>query len=533
MSTRIILVAVMALHLTAGTCQDQGNPLLSSPYRSIRTHLENLQPESYNDSLAALPFLTNAGDLERAQEAAIKLKQILDGQGIYIDVSLVPRQANYYDSLNEGHIYQLADQYPEIRLTRRGVDWVFSKNAIQAIDDRYNEVFRYGTDRLLELMPRMGTKKYLGLYLYQYLGILLLALLSTIIHKVLSSLVGKFLLSTLKKTGYGSFANRVLRPVAQPLSLLVVLFLLSVFLPVLQLPPSMTRYLVLGLKALLPLFGTIVFYRLVNVLVIYMERLASKTESTLDDQLIPLLRKTLKTFVILVGTLFVLDGLEINIIPLLTGLSIGGLAFALAAQDTIKNFFGSLMIFIDKPFQIGDWITSGNIDGNVEEVGFRSSRIRTFRNSLMYVPNGKLADSMIDNHGARVYRRFYTQIAVQYDTPASLIEVFVEGLKKIVDEHPNTRKDYYNIYLNDMAASSLNIMFYIFFKVPDWPGELRARHEVLLEVVKLAEHLGVNFAFPTQTLHVETLPGQLPLSATYMDRNAAKLKLDEYFDSSK
>ncbi|MEM9325504.1 MAG: mechanosensitive ion channel family protein [Bacteroidota bacterium] len=533
MPSRLLFLLALTFLVLPIDAQQGANPLLSSPAQSLKTHLENLQPESYNDSLAAVPFITHSENQRDAVASAVKLKQILDGEGIYIDLTEVPRQGDHYDSLAKDYSYQLTSRFPEVVLRRRRGNWVYSPAAIEAIDRYYGEVFKYGTDRLLEVLPRAGSKKYLGLYLYQYIGLFLLALVGAVIHKILSFVLGRFLLSTLKKTGYGTFASRVLRPVAQPLSLFLVFFLLSVFIPVLQLPPSMTRYIVLGMRALLPLFGTILFYRLVNVLTIYLEGLAEKTESTLDDQLIPLLRKTLKTFIILIGTLFILDGLEINIIPLLTGLSIGGLAFALAAQDTIKNFFGSLMIFIDKPFQIGDWITSGDIDGSVEEVGFRSSRIRTFRNSLMYVPNGNLADSMIDNHGARVYRRFYTQLGVQYDTPAALIEVFVEGLKQIVENHPDTRKDYYNVYFNDMAASSLNIMFYIFFKVPDWPAELKARHEVLLEIIKLAEHLGVNFAFPTQTLHVETMPGQLPLSATYVDREGAKQKLHEYFHKGK
>jgi MscS family membrane protein len=252
---------------------------------------------------------------------------------------------------------------------------------------------------------------------------------------------------------------------------------------------------------------TVIFFKLVDVLAAYFHKLATKTESTLDDQLVPLLRKTFKAFVILVGTLFILrDGLNLDIIPFLTGLSIGGLAIALAAQDTIKNFFGSVMIFIDKPFQVGDWITSGEIDGTVEEVGFRSSRIRTFRNSLMYVPNGKIADAILDNHGLRQYRRFYTTLTITYDTPPELIEEFVKGLQEIVLAHPKTRKDAFNIYFNNLSPYSQDIMFYIFFEVPTWPEELAARHEILIQIVKLANSLRVKFAFPTQTLHMDGFP---------------------------
>ena len=145
------------------------------------------------------------------------------------------------------------------------------------------------------------------------------------------------------------------------------------------------------------------------------------------------------------------------------------------------------------------------------------------------MPNGKLADNTIDNHGLRKYRRFYTQITITYDTPPELIELFVKGLREIVENHPNTWKENYHVYFNDMAASSLNIMFYIFFGVPSWGQELQARHEVLMSIVKLAKELGINFAFPTQTLHVENLPGAPSLSPNYGSADEAAMKLDSFF----
>lgn len=509
----------------------QTNKYLNTPYQSVRTHLFYLQPETYNDSLSALPFLQYAENEEEAQWSALKLKQILDGEGIYIDLEAVPKTPNYFDSLAEKQQYALARKYPDIYLVRQSGEWIYPKSSIETINRVHKKVFRFGTDKIISLFPQKGNNLFFGLYVFQYAGILILALFSTILHKILTYLFRRLIFKTLKNSGYGSFATKILQPVAQPLSLFFVFLLLSILIPVLLLPPIMAKYVILVFKALVPLFGTITIYRLINVFALYTERLARKTDGTLDDQLIPLMRKTLKTFVIAIGTLFILDNLEINVIPVLTGLSIGGLAFALAAQDTIKNFFGSVMIFVDKPFQIGDWITTGEVDGNVEEVGFRSSRVRTFRNSITYIPNGKLADSIIDNHGLRQYKRFYTDIAVQYDTPTHLIELFVEGLRKIVEEHPVTRKDYYNVFLNEMSASSLDIMFYIFFETPTWPDELKARHEVLMEIVKLAEHLGVKFAFPSQTLHVETMPDQH--QGSYLDQTNARLKLEEYFHNQK
>ncbi len=504
---------------------------LSSPHNTVRTHLQNLQPESFNDSLAAQAFNPNARGLEEAGESAIKLKRVLDGQGLYIYMDEIPKAENYYDSISRKNKYILTEKYPEIFLLKNeNGNWYYSDSSMEEINALYEETFRLGTGNLLNLLPRLGTQKILGLHMYQYIAILILAFISALIYRVFAFFTERVIRKLLDSSGFkGDTSQKYLWLIARPSSVFFIVLLLILFIPTLQLPPEYAQHVITALRIMLPLFGTIILYRMVNLLAIYLSKAAHKTESTLDDQLVPLLRKTMKTFVVIIGTLFILENLNIPILPLLTGLSIGGLAFALAAQDTIKNFFGSIMIFVDKPFQVGDWITTAELDGTVEEVGFRSSRIRTFRNSLIYVPNGKLADNTIDNNGLRKYRRLYTQIAINYDTPAELIETFVGGLKQIVEHHPNTRKDNYHVYFNDMATSSLNIMFYIFFEVPTWGDELKARHEVLISIVKLAKELGVNFAFPTQTLHVENLPGQPSLSPSYISPKEAKVRLKEFF----
>jgi MscS family membrane protein len=385
---------------------------------------------------------------------------------------------------------------------------------------------------LLSLLPKIGQDNYLGFQLWQLIGLMALILLGVVFHKLFTWLTEELLFRILARYGFTNVGRKYILPVAKPFSYFLLIALALIFVRVLQLPIDYARVIITILNILQPLLGAIVFYKLVDVLGSYMMILAERTESTLDDQLVPLLRKTLKFFVIIVGGLVILrEGLNVDIWPILTGLSIGGLALALAAQDTLKNFFGSIMIFIDKPFQVGHWVTSGDIDGTVEEVGFRSTRIRTFRNSLTYVPNAKLADSTIDNHGLRQYRRFYTTITITYDTPPAVVEVFVEGLRAIVLRHPDTRKDYFNVFFNDLGSHSLNIMFYVFFAVPTWPEELRARHEVLIEIMKLAEELGVRFAFPTQTLFVEEVPGQSSLTPQFpQNQEDIKSRLTQYLN---
>lgn len=512
----------------------QGVPYvdLSNPQGAVRTHLDNLQPNTYNDSLAALPFLAKGVSLDEAKNYAMELKQVLDGKGIYVFTEEISKNPNYFDSTTNRHKFVLVKEYQDIYLTKaEDGSWRYSRLSLNEIQKLYAATFRFGTGKLLKLLPKLGTKQYFGLYSYQYIAIFILALISAIVYKLFAFLTERIISRLLRRAGYdGDNSDKYLRVIARPTSIFIIVLLLLVFTPALQLPITYSKYINLILGVMVPLFGTIIAYRVVGIGSKFLAKVANQTENTLDDQLVPLIRKTLKTFVIIIGTLFILNNLNVPILPLLTGLSIGGLAFALAAQDTLKNFFGSVMIFIDRPFQVGDWITTNDVDGTVEEVGFRSSRIRTFRNSLIYIPNGKLADNTIDNHGLRKYRRFYTQIAINYDTPPELIEVFVKGLREIVMKHPNTWKDNYHVYFNDMADSSLNIMFYIFFKVPTWGDELNARHEVLLSIVKLAQELGINFAFPTQTLHIENLPGQQSLSPSYMKPEDADQKLRMLFN---
>lgn len=247
-------------------------------------------------------------------------------------------------------------------------------------------------------------------------------------------------------------------------------------------------------------------YRLIDILGQYLQHRASRTNTKLDNQLVKLLTTTLKTFVVIFGVLLCFQNLGFNVFSLMAGLGIGGLAVAMAAKDTLSNFFGSIMIMLDKPFRAGDWIITGKAEGTVESIGFRSTKIRTFYNSVISVPNMEIATSNVDNMGRREYRRVREYLNVTYDTPPEKIEAFLEGIKNIIKNNPNTRKDYFHVVFNRFGPSSLDILLYFFLKVPDWSNELVEKQNIFLEILRLAQELGVDFAFPTQSLHVESFP---------------------------
>jgi MscS family membrane protein len=213
----------------------------------------------------------------------------------------------------------------------------------------------------------------------------------------------------------------------------------------------------------------------------------------------------------LLGVAILIRGMQVlgaDVVPLLAGLGVGGLAVALAARETLTDVFGSLMILADRPYRIGHWVVIGDKEGTVQSIGIRSTRIRTFYDSVLTIPNSKAVSSIVDNMGMRSYRRVKTHVGIRYDTPPERIEAFLEGIKRIIQTNPTTRKDYFHVVLNDFGPDHLVVLLYFFVKVPDWSAELVERQRIFLEIIRLADSLGVAFAFPTQTLEIESLPGQ-------------------------
>ena len=501
MKINAIILCLIISHQLVIAQENQYN--LNSPYQTLLTHVSYLEQDNYQPDIAAKVFNPKFLRDMNASDLAIKLMQVYKGAGINIDFETIPSVNNYTDTLTGRQVYYVSKKYPQIYLERIGRNWYYSAETVREIENLHNAVYPFGAGQLLELLPRLGNNKYLGLYLWQVIGILILVFTVFVIHKLFTFVLEKVIIRILIIRGHEKIAGSYVLPVARPLSILIIFPILMIFIPVLQLSITVNSYVILALKALWPVFATIAGYRFVDLLSLYLTKLADKTENTLDDQLVPLARKALKVFVIIIGLLAILANLDIDILPLLTGLSIGGLAFALAAQDTIKNFFGSIMIFLDKPFQIGDWITSGDIDGSVEEVGFRATRVRTNRNSVTYVPNGMLADKTVDNLGLRRFRRFSTKLTIHYDTTPELIEAFVKEVQQVVTDHPSTVKDNWQVYLNDFGDSALVVLFIAYLEVATLTDELRCRQEIILEIIKVADRLGVKFAYPTRTLYME------------------------------
>ena len=230
---------------------------------------------------------------------------------------------------------------------------------------------------------------------------------------------------------------------------------------------------------------------------------ASKTESKVDDQLIPFAIDIAKVITIILGFIMILGNVfNVNVTALVTGLGIGGVAFALASKESLENLLGSFTIFFDKPFTVGDVVTLGGVTGTVEKVGFRSTRIRTFDKSIVTVPNKNIISSELDNLGVRPVRRVKFNIGLTYDTSVENIKNIVDDIQKLIDEHPMTNQDGKVRFL-EFGPSSLDIMVLYYVDSPDWEVLIDAKQKINFDIIDIVNKYKCEFAFPSTSVYIE------------------------------
>lgn len=516
---------------------------LRSPRQTVETHLKFLseeyqkKPNAWRYTLYSSYALNNPNiDNETRkdiQQRAVMLQEIYEGLGEYIIYDEIPDNANYTDSTKYNKsVYYIASSFGiDIYLEKvSNGNWYYSKETIEKIPELYTKVFPLHLERRFGIDITKGDK-YLNLTVYQYIGIAILILVAFILFKIAKFLILKIAVLLLHQKENKDLLTGYIGEVAHPLSLAFLVIGLRVLTRTLQLPLEYSYYVQGFFDIAQIVFLTYVSYLFINVVGFYMDILAQKSGSSLNPQLNALLRKAMRIVVVVIGFWFFSESVGWNVTSIIAGLSLGGLAVALAAQDTLKNVFGSLMILVDKPFKIGDWILTEGIEGTVENIGFRSTRIRTFYNSLITVSNAKIADMNIDNMGIRQMIRYRTKISITYDTPPALIETYVSGIRQMIDKHPHTHKENSFVFLHDFTTSALDILLVVHFITSSALEEFKWRQEFLFEVIHLAEHLGVRFAFPTSTVHIENMPEKQPLiTKSNLPKAEYEKKLKEFLE---
>jgi MscS family membrane protein len=296
----------------------------------------------------------------------------------------------------------------------------------------------------------------------------------------------------------------VLQAALWPIRLLMATIIVYAASAILVLPPTASR-VAQTITGTLGTLAVIVFvYRLLDILQYELTKIAEREDSLLDKTFVQMIRMSARILVLTVGAIYLVRALSGKpMSTLLAGLGIGGLAIALASQDTLKNFFGSLMIMMDKPFKIGDRVVTGGYDGAVEEIGFRSTRVRTLTGHLVTIPNEKMAGNSVENIGRRPSIRRLTNITITYDTPPEKVERALAIVREILENHEGMDPDFPpRVFFNEFNDASLNILMIYWYFPPDYWGYLAFSERVNLQIMQAFEAEGIEFAFPTTTTYL-------------------------------
>jgi MscS family membrane protein len=495
-------------------------PQFRSARATMGTFLKAMNEQRLDDAAGCLD-LSSLPEAVRRDEGRDRAGKLL---GIMDRVRLVVTAEIRNDPAGEPFTF-LVDELGRIEIAaneagpRKGA-WLFTTGTVESIPALYEayedrprvaglsepaiSFWAEPSRWIREQVPTDLKRKWFGLAQYQWIGLGLVLALGLAVHWIVSLLL-RVAAGRALSTRNSVTNPRLLRTIMRPIGLLAMTAVWWLGLQALDLSLEIKQIVWPAMRFAMTALAVWGVYRLIDLVCGYYMNRAAASASRLDDVLIPLIRKTLKIVAVAVGLVVIIKALGVEqdtVNKLFAGLGIGGLAFALAAQDTVKNFFGSVTIILDRPFHVGDWIKVGDAEGTVEAVGLRSTRIRTFYNSEVTVPNSEMLNAVIDNLGRRRYRRTSTTLGVTYSTSPEQLEAFCEGMRELIRRHPYTRKDYYNVYVSAFADSSINVMLYCFHETPDWPTELRERQRLLLDIMRLARRLGVEFAFPTQTIHL-------------------------------
>ncbi|PCI08332.1 MAG: mechanosensitive ion channel protein MscS [Flavobacteriaceae bacterium] len=509
----------------AAFSQDNVKVDLSNPNSTIYTHIYFLMPDSYEPVKAATTI--HGTSKKEAISIAIKIKEIFDGKGKLINFDKIPKDPNYVDTVFtiQNNLKQHLSRYipfpselPQVYVEKTGNRWYYSKETLANLDEIYAATFPWEFTWLQKQFPHFFKKIVYGVYIWKPVGLVVLVLFCILLFYLLNPIV----YFIIKKTQQLIFRNKkafaelvdLMHQLARPIVFILIIQVIEKVLPSFQLL-TINTVLFLGLRIAETIFWVFVFYKLAKLLLSIYKDYASKTASKLDDQLAPILSKITTTLIVLVGFLHILTLFGVNPTAVIAGASIGGIAIAFAAQDSVKNLIGTVVIFLDKPFHIGDWIEMGSVVGTVESVGLRSTRVRAADTSIYQIPNGKITELEINNMGLRLYRRYSTTLGIRYDTPPVLIEAFVKGVRELIKEHPETRDEAYNVEFTGFGDSSLNILMNMYFKKLDWGSEQSSKHRLHISIVKLAAALKVDFAFPSSTLMIEQFPDKNNISIAY------------------
>ena len=384
------------------------------------------------------------------------------------------------------------------RITPEQSAWLISSTTLARVPQLYSE-FGYGP--LGEILPRQMFQSYGELELWQWLGLLTVLIAAYALGLAVSSIllrVAKRLVSRTETT----LDDRLLRLISGPLTATLSVWFLYLGTLLLRLSVGAQRLMSGVCKALLVITFAWLAMRIVDLVSELIEQRFTQQGETTAITIVPVVRRVTKVFLILIVVLSGLQNLGYNVTGLIAGLGVVGLAVALAAQKTFENFFGALSILIDRPVQRGDFCRFGDKIGTIEDIGLRSTRVRTLDRTLVTIPNSEFSVLQLENFAARDRIRFHTILGLRYETTADQLRHVLIELRRLLLSHPRVHADPARVRFVSFGAYSLDLEIFAYVSTSDWNEFLSIREDLMLRIIDILEASGTGFAFPSQTLYL-------------------------------
>lgn len=454
---------------------------------------------------------------------ARELKIVLD-KTLWVDVGALSRKPG---GKSEDGLPANRDRVGTIKTSKGPVDilvhrvrkdngvqiWKFSSVTVAEIPALYKE-FGYGP--FADLLPPVFFEfELFGLQLWQVIGLPALIVLSYLVGLLLASIT----LVILRRLPF-QLTRRAADLVAGPLRLIIAVLVFSALEPFLSLPLSLRGVLHGLTQALLIIAVTWIFLRILDLLShMLMEHLIRRGQVSVTP-LLPPGRRVAQILLVLVAGLVMLDSFGFDVTTLVAGLGVGGIAVALAAQKSIENLFGGITLYADRPVRVGDFCRFGEVVGTVEEIGLRSTRVRTLDRTVVSIPNAEFSNLHLDNFTRRDKIWYHPRIGLRYETTPDQIRYILVAVREMLYAHPKVDPEPARIRFTNFGAYSLDLDIFAYVNVTDYGEYLGVAEDLNLRIMDIVGEAGSSFAFPSQTTYIEN--GE-PLSAKVAESIGAKV----------
>ena len=327
---------------------------------------------------------------------------------------------------------------------------------------------------------------------------LAIVLLSLLIRKLFTRLIFGVVFKATRKTKTG-VDSAVVMAFENPLRCLIVVIGFYLALIYLPLPDSVNVVLLNLFRSAIIILIAWGFYNLLGGNAF--KKIGDRFE--IDEEITDFMTRIMRFIFIALAITIIAQEWDYDVSGFLAGLGLGGLAFALAAKDTVANMFGGIVIILDKPFKVGDWILTPSVEGTVEEMSFRSTKVRTFAHALVTVPNSLVANEAITNWTRMEKRRVSFHLGVTYSTPREKIQVCIRRIKEMLEKSPDVHPDTIFVRFDNFNDSSLDIFIHYFTKSIAWGEFMQIKEEINYKIMEILEQEGVSVAFPSRSIYLE------------------------------